>query len=90
MRDHGLPIALSSDDPEQGGIGYKAQVKELAGLTYKFPEGFRPLTAEELALCNLNAVTAAFCGPEVKQRLVRDLAAWMARHRIAVEHRLAA
>lgn len=88
MRQHNLPIALSSDDPEQGGISYKAQLKELAGITYKFPAGLKPLSAEELVACNLNAVQVAFCEPEVKEALVKKLRGWMKEHKIAVTHPL--
>ncbi len=88
LRDHDLPIALASDDPQQGGIDYKDQVKLLAGITYDFAPGFTPLTAEELAICNLNAVHAAFCEPAVKTALIGHIAQWMRAEHISVAHRL--
>jgi adenosine deaminase len=81
LRDHGLAIALAGDDPEMGGKSYKTQAAELAGLgTYTFPEGFKPLSAEELARCNLTAIKAAFCAPDIKMRLVKELKAWMEKY----------
>ena len=88
LRDHQLPIALASDDPQQGGIDYKDQVKLLAGITYTFRDGFRPLTAEELVICNLNAVHAAFCEAAVKPTLIGHIRAWMTQHNIVIEHPL--
>jgi len=88
LRDHQLPIALASDDPQQGGIDYKDQVKLLAGITYNFREGFQPLTAEELVICNLNAIHAAFCQAAVKPQLVAKVAAWMKANGVKVKHPL--
>ena len=88
LRQEGLPIALSSDDPEQAGVSYKAQLRALAGLSYRFPDGFAPLSAEELTRCNLNAIVAAFCEPPIKRRLVEDIARWTAQYAIDVEHPL--
>ena len=95
LRDYGLPIGLMSDDPQQGGIDYKDQIRVLAGLevpdlgqSFEQGEGFVPLTAEELTLCNLNAVQAAFCEPEVKRKLVANIKEWMVANTIEVEHPL--
>lgn len=88
MRNHHLPIGLMSDDPEQGGISYKAQAKQLAGITYSFTKGFQPLTAEELVTCNLNAVQVAFCEPAVKTQLVETIRVWMKENHIEVQHPL--
>ena len=90
LREHQLPIALASDDPQQGGIDYKDQVKLLAGITYKFRDGFQPLTAEELVICNLNAIHAAFCEATVKPTLVAPIRAWMNEHHVTVAHPLLA
>ncbi|MBX9726005.1 MAG: hypothetical protein K2X09_01960 [Rickettsiales bacterium] len=88
LREHRLPIALASDDPQQGGIDYNDQVKLLAGLTYAFKPGFAPLSAEELVICNLNAVHAAFCEPEVKQHLIALIAQWVHDQKLHVTHPL--
>lgn len=94
MREYRLPIALASDDPQQGGIDYKDQIKLLAGIgkarngIHPIGDGFQPLTTEELTLCNLNAVQAAFCEPQVKAALVKPIAAWMREHGITVDHPL--
>jgi len=88
LREHRLPIALASDDPQQGGIDYKEQVKLLAGLTYTFKAGFQPLTAEELVICNLNAVHAAFCEAGVKDKLIAIIAQWVHANRLTVYHPL--
>lgn len=95
LRDHHLPIALASDDPQQGGIDYKDQVHLLAGMDVEHVDcrpiakpGFQPLSAEELTICNLNAVHAAFCEPEVKQALTGKIAQWMKKNRIEVEYPL--
>lgn len=109
MRKHHVPIGLMSDDPQQGGIDYKDQVKLLAGFPLKHvpipaipKEGFThidregkeehyaPLSAEELVLCNLNALQVAFCEPEVKKQLAENIAAWAKEHDIQVEHPLLA
>ncbi len=95
MRDHHLPIGLMSDDPQQGGIDYKDQVKLLAGIGPSRngiapidKEKMQPLTAEELTLCNLNALQVAFCEPEVKKLLADNIAKWAKEHNIHVEHEL--
>lgn len=95
MREHHLPIGLMSDDPQQGGIDYKDQVKLLAGIGRPRngiapvdPERVPPLTAEELVTCNLNAVQVAFCAPEVKEQLVANIRTWTNEHNIIVEHPL--
>ncbi|MFZ4124909.1 MAG: hypothetical protein ACOYJ2_02405 [Rickettsiales bacterium] len=88
MRRDSLPIALASDDPQQGGIDYKDQVKMLAGLTYEFESGFIPLSAEELTLCNLNAIEAAFCEASIKPRLIAPITEWLLTHQIHVRHPL--
>ena len=97
MRDDHLPIGLMSDDPQQGGMDYKDQVKLLAGIG-KRRNGvdpvdasvMQPLTAEELTLCNLNALQVAFCAPEVKTALAANIAAWAKEHNVHVEHPLLA
>lgn len=86
MRDHHLSIGLMSDDPQQGGIDYKVQAKRMAGLTYNFPQGFQPMSAEEFALCNLNALQVAFCEPELKAELMGHIVAWMKDNHIQVDH----
>lgn len=53
-------------------------------------EHYSPLTAEELTLCNLNALEVAFCEPEVKKQLAHEIAAWAKEHDIHVEHSLLA
>jgi adenosine deaminase len=88
LRTYHLPIALASDDPQQGGIDYKDQVKLLAGITYDFAPGFQPLSAEELVICNLNAVHAAFCEPAVKAALIGHITQWMHAQTITVAHPL--
>ncbi len=95
LRDHHLPIAIASDDPQQGGIDYKDQIRLLAGFDVEDIDrrpvqrrGFQPLTAEELVICNLNAVHAAFCEEPVKQQLVEKIAEWAKMHHIKVEHPL--
>ena len=88
LREENLAIALASDDPEQAGVSYKAQVRALAGLSYRFPSGFMPLSAEELTLCNLNAIAAAFCPKDIKALLASDIARWMNTHSIRVTHAL--
>ncbi|OYW13143.1 MAG: hypothetical protein B7X02_02770, partial [Rhodospirillales bacterium 12-54-5] len=97
MRDYHLPIGLMSDDPQQGGIDYKDQVKLLAGVGKRRNSVapidasiMLPLTAEELTVCNLNALEVAFCEPEVKMELVGKIAAWAKEHHIQVEHPLLA
>jgi adenosine deaminase len=82
LRVHGLKIALATDNPGMGGKAYKEQVRLLAGMGCDFLPGFSPLSAEELAACNLHAIRAAFCEPEVKQELEKKLRAWMKRYRI--------
>lgn len=107
MREHHVPIGLMSDDPQQGGIDYKDQVKLLAGFLVKHVEinpipkkGFlyndrngetkhyAPLSAEELTLCNLNALEVAFCEPEVKKQLAGNIAEWAKEHNVHVQHSL--
>ena len=95
MREHGLAIGLMSDDPQQGGIDYKDQVKLLAGIGSPrnginpvCKPDFKPLTAEELTLCNLNALQAAFCEPEVKKQLANNIREWAKQHAIEVNHPL--
>lgn len=88
MREHRLPIALASDDPQQGGIPYKAQIRQLAGFDYVFPKRFPPLTAEELARCNLNAIHVAFCDKAIKKKLTTEIRQWMHTHGITIEHPL--
>jgi len=84
LREHKLPIALCTDNPGMGGEAYKHQVKILAGLEHTFPPAFKPLSAEELALCNMHAIHAAFCSPEIKRGLLKELSAWMQKYKIQV------
>lgn len=88
LREHNLKIALATDNPGMGGKAYKEQVKLLAGMGQNFMPDFRPMGAEELALCNLNAIDAAFCEPEIKQKLAGKLIGWMREHGIIVRHAL--
>jgi len=88
LREHGLKIALATDNPGMGGRSYKEQAKLLAGIGYDFPAGFPPLSAEELALCNLNAIDAAFCRQEIKENFVRELSGWMKSNGVQVTHHL--
>ncbi len=84
MRDHSVPIALATDNPEMGGMTYKEQVKLLAGFGSNFPSGFLPLSAEELALCNMHALKAAFCSRGVKEELAQALLSWMTKYNIKI------
>ena len=88
MRDNVLPIGLMSDDPQQGGVDYNVQAKMLAGITYNFPKGFEPLTAEEFVHCNLNALQVAFCEPELKAQLVDTIARWIKQNDLNITHPL--
>ena len=86
LREHKLPLALMSDDPEMGGTSYKKQAKLLAGIGYAFPETLAPMSAEEFALCNLNAVEAAFCDAALKTELAGNIVRWLQENAVAVTH----
>lgn len=84
MREHKLAIALATDNPGLGAVPYKTMVTILAGLApdHPFLQQVQPLSAEELAVCNLNAIDAAFCDPDEKARCIEAIRQWMDKHRI--------
>lgn len=90
LREHKLNIALGTDNPALGAVPYKEMVTILAGLSpqHPFPQKVTPLTAEELALCNLNAIGAAFCEAGEKKHCVDAVRDWMTTHHIKASHHL--
>ncbi len=86
FRKHKLKIALSSDNPEIGGVSLKKALYACAGLDpqHPFPKDFHPLKAEELAQLCQNTVDAAFIDTERKACYNTLLSSWMKKFGIVL------
>ncbi len=83
IREHGLKIALSSDNPFIGGVPLKKSIKILAGLKQgHYTPPTNPLSAEELLSCSLNGIQAAFCTDTIKQEYLNKLIAWAQKYNV--------
>ncbi|SPN73331.1 Adenine deaminase,adenosine deaminase,Adenosine deaminase,adenosine deaminase,Adenosine/AMP deaminase [Chlamydia serpentis] len=85
FRQHGLKIALSSDNPQMGGISLQNTIMILCGLmpsswSLPFPLGSSyqsPITLRELIELVINGITVAFAEEETKIVILKQVLAFL-------------
>ena len=84
FRDHKIKITLSSDNPNIGGIPLKETVSIIAGLNenYRYPNGFIPIKAEELAILCQNGVASIFSENKLKEKYRILLNHWIEKNNL--------
>lgn len=84
LRNTNLKIAISSDNPEIGGVAIKEMLLAMSGLHegYMFSGKTEPITPKEIYRCMINGINAAFCSDEIKTHYKERLNKWALKYEI--------
>jgi adenosine deaminase len=78
LRKYRMNLTLCSDNPQMAGVTIQTLIKILAGISDDYPFNYKtkPMTTDELIICLLNGIEAAFCEESIKQEYIHQLAQW--------------